>query len=154
MTNSRRILILAAAAALAVPASAAAAYDDDWGNATAEQIAERTADLDTAEAKWTAANLQDYSFRIRRYCFCFTQALGPAKVKVRDGKPHGGGKWFKEENTIDELFETIRANLDSDGFDVRYGGKLGIPKVISLDPSLMTADEEVGYEVDRFRLGG
>jgi hypothetical protein len=154
MTNSSRILLLAAVAALALPSSAVAAYGDDWGDAPPEVIAERTAALDAAEAKWTAAGHRDYSFRIRRYCFCFLGALGPAKIKVTGGRPHGGGKWFKEENTIEELFETIRANLDSDGFEVRYGAKLGVPKAISLDPSLMTADEEVGYEVDRFRLGG
>lgn len=154
MTNSSRILLLAAVAALALPAPSIAAYDDDWGDAPPEVIAERTAALDAAEAKWTAAGHRDYSFRIRRFCFCFQPALGPAKIQVRDGKPHGGGKWFREENEIDELFETIRANLDSDGFEVRYGAKLGVPKVISLDPSLMTADEEVAYEVDRFRLGG
>ena len=154
MTNSSRILLLAALAALALPSSAVAAYDDDWGNASPEVIAERTAALDVAEAKWTAAGHRDYSFRIRRYCFCIPGALGPAKITVTDGKPRGGGKWFREQNEIDELFETIRANLDSDGFEVRYGAKLGIPKAISLDPSLMTADEEVGYEVDRFRLGG
>jgi hypothetical protein len=142
------------AALLILPTSAPADPSDDWGDASPEEIALRTAELDAAEAKWTAAGHRDYSFKIRRFCFCFSPYTKPAQITVTDGHASGGGKSYRKINEVNELFHFLRDHLEDDELLVRYGARLGVPKSIDTNPSFNVFDEEVGYVVRHFTVGG
>jgi hypothetical protein len=151
MTTPTRTAIAAAAAALLILPPAVSA---DPSDASPEEIALRTADLDTAEAKWTAAGHRDYSFRIERLCFCSLEYTRRVRIRVVDGHPSGGGAPYRKINEVQELFDFVRGNLDDDELYVKYGAKLGVPKAIDTNPSFNTFDEEMSYRVDRFHVGG
>jgi len=109
------------------------------------------AEFDAMRALWNDLEIEDYSYRISRSCFCPEEFTRRVEIVVRNGKPKsGGGTAYRSVNTLDKVFRVARGALDDDVFSIRYSPRYGFPKGISTNPDLNTFDEEVGYTVRRF----
>jgi hypothetical protein len=67
----------------------------------------------------------------------FTAGGREADASLIDGMPQ----------TVDQLFAFLRTQLAADDFSVSYDSVTGAPLTISIDPSFLMADEEVGYTI-------
>jgi hypothetical protein len=107
-----------------------------------------SARLAAARSAWAAQRAVDYSYVIRRSCFCPAEARGPVTVNVTAGKPRGTPPMFRDVDTMGELFAEIRNQLNGDGVvRATYRKKLGAPKTLWFDPIPIAADDEVGYTI-------
>ena len=144
--RSALCVALLCAVALALP-EAAAAVDPGIANGTAQEK------LDAAKSRWRATGIRSYRFRVSRICFCGPPTTTPAVITVRRGHPVDPPRRLRRVATIWRLFSVVQNAIDArvDGLTARYGRVRGIPRSIAVDPERNLADEEVGYEVDRFR---
>lgn len=117
--------------------------------------------LEANEAKWRAAAVKNYEFRIDVRCFCGIPASRPW-LRVVNGVPVAPDDvdaatkgFFSHYNTVEKLFSVIRNALDHGGevVDVTYDAETGFPVVASLDPVLTTSDDEMYFRVE-LKLGG
>ena len=71
---------------------------------------------------------------------------------MRNGKPVDPPKGWREVATAKRLFKLVQRAIDerSDRLRVRYRGKNGLLKELSVDRYRMAADDEYAYFVDRF----
>ena len=106
--------------------------------------------LSTARRAWRNAGVRSYSFRLTRACFC--PPAQNIRIVVRRGRPAAStGEELLDVATVPRMFRRIQRSIDARvaGLTVRYG-KRGVPSSISLDGSLLIADDELGYEIRRF----
>jgi hypothetical protein len=109
--------------------------------------------LADARARWRAANLRSYRFRLRVACFC--PGAGRHRViRVRDGRPHGGNGAQTAVDTVPEMFRQIAEALRSSEageVSVRYDQALGYPRRASIDHIEAAMDDEISWTADRLR---
>jgi hypothetical protein len=136
---------LAVALALLAPAQVA-----EVDPAIADGSAQRR--LDAARARWDAAGLRSYRFRIARQCFCPPEYTARRVLEVRRGRPQHPPADLLNVATVPRLLRVVQRAIDDRvaSLEVRYGRR-GVPRAIAVDRSRMIADEEVGYRVDRVR---
>ncbi len=106
--------------------------------------------LTGARRSWKAAGVSSYSFHITRACYC--PRAEDIRIAVRRGRPAATtGVELLDVATVPRMFRRIQRSIDGRvaGLTVRYG-KRGIPSSISIDGSLMVADDELGYTITRF----
>jgi hypothetical protein len=109
--------------------------------------------LNGAESQWKRAGYRDYSFRVRRECFCaFTDAVD---VVVRGGVPvsatiatsgaSADTALMHDFLTIDRLFAYLHAVVATNPvrFDATYHAGLGYPVHVYIDHKLAVADDEM-----------
>ncbi len=138
------LVVTILALSLVVPASAPAAQIDP-----ADQ-----AELQAAREVWASKEILDYSYKVRRFCFCSQDYTRPRNIVVESGKPvkRRQTKAYRDVDTVENLFKKAQATLDDDSSSVRYDATYGYPRVINSDPSFMIADEEVSFTVRKFRV--
>jgi hypothetical protein len=153
LVRANPILLVALAAAGAAPA-APAAYPGASAGEVDPEIADGSAQrrLDAARERWRDTGLRSYRFRVRRECFCPLQFTAPALIVVRHGDPVDPPRRLRGVATVPRLQRKVQRAIDHrvEGLTVRYSRR-GVPRAISINPSTMIADEEVGFFVDRFR---
>lgn len=117
--------------------------------------------LEAARARWAAAEIEDYTWRFTRDCFCPPLS---AEVRVADGEavdvsrltdPRGGGEVPELEfTTMEELFDLIERELgDAHEVTAAYDPTTGQVVRFATDQRADTVDDERGYEVTRFVPG-
>ena len=125
-------------------------------SATLDPRPARSAELEAAAARWTETGYLAYTFTLERHCFCLAAARGPWTVTVlgnavtlftADGQEADASLIDGVPQTVEELFTFLRTQLGADDFSVTYDSVTGAPLTISVDPSFMMADEEVGYTI-------
>ena len=146
-----RHLVLIALAAFALSLIPAAAAQDP-GDRTDAGILDGSEQrrLDSARRAWKKAGVRSYSFRLTRACFC--PPAQNIRIVVRRGRPAAStGEELLDVATVPRMFRRIQRSIDAKvaGLTVRYG-KRGVPGSISIDGSLLIADDELGYTIRRF----
>ena len=148
-----RVRAVAAAAFVAL----AACGDDLTGPA-------RSADLDIARQRWSAARPAEYAYTLRRSCFCGPEVTRPVQVTVRNGTvvelryADTGApvdqRWAPLFPSIDGLFAIIDDAVArrAERLDLEFDATLGHPLKIDIDYSTRLADEEITYTVLGVRL--
>jgi len=137
-------LALILAMALAAPAASFSHPEEIDSSARAK--------LERAEQRWKDRRVLDYTYRIRRICFCPPEFTRKVTIEVRNGTPRRTPRMYREVNRVEKLFDVIREGLDAERLEARYHSKTGVPRSIYIDRSFMIADEEIGYESTRFRV--
>jgi hypothetical protein len=126
------------------------------------EVVDPQAALDANRARWDAANVPDYQYRMQRGCFCAPELTEPGIVKVRDGaiqsveSPDGLSLLDPADYlTIDGLFDVIQDAIDAgaDAFQVTYDETFGVPISISVDYLLPAADDEISYSATELVVG-
>jgi hypothetical protein len=126
---------------------------------TAETSAGKTPQAE--RTRWEKAHIRDYRWSIYVGCFCDS---GTATIKVANGKPvearQEAGPFAIEKDerfgliplTIEDLFDRLDDAYASgaDVVDVTYDSAYGFPSELRVDPSRMTADDEMEYSVRSF----
>lgn len=112
--------------------------------------------LDEAEARWDSLAVPQYSFEVRRTCFCPVEIQGPFVVSVRGGEvalvTRGGEPVDERPPTIDGLFDLLRESIPTaDSVTAAFDDTRGFPTKLFVDPSFGIADEEIGYTITGFR---
>lgn len=132
----RVLMLLAALLALPAPARAADPAIEDGS-------AQRA--LDEARGLWAGRGLADYSFRVRRSCFCPPEFTVRRRVRVRAGKPVAPPAEVARYASVPRLFAVVQDAIDdrADRLEVAYGDA-GMPRRIYVDRSAYIADEELG----------
>ena len=109
-------------------------------------------DLAEHRALWEAQGLTDYTFDVRRVCYC--QFVGDVRVTVKDGVITGVTEIASEVardpetfRTIDGLFDLVQDAYDRDAHEIQveFDPGRGYPTRIWIDYVQMMADEEVGF---------
>ncbi|MBA2763062.1 MAG: hypothetical protein H0U42_00030 [Thermoleophilaceae bacterium] len=137
-------LALIVAMAAAAPAAGFSHPDQIGSSARAK--------LERAEQRWEDARILNYSYRIRRLCFCSREFTRKVTIDVRNGKPRRTPRAYRDVNKVEKLFDVIRDGLDAEILEARYRSGTGVPRSIYIDRSFMIADEEIGYEITRFAV--
>ncbi|MFL5844420.1 MAG: DUF6174 domain-containing protein [Solirubrobacteraceae bacterium] len=126
-------------------------FDDLQGRAALRDP--QLAALSAARARWRAAALDSYRFRLRVSCYC--PGAGVYRViRVRDGKPHGGEGADRSVDTVPEMFRLIGEALrdpSAGDVEVRYDKTLGFPRVASVDRLRAAIDDEISWTAIRLR---
>lgn len=112
-----------------------------------------TGALNGGEAQWKRVGYRDYSFHVRRECYCaFT---GSVDVVVRNGLPvtatvaetgaPADTALVRDFLTIDRLFAYLHGVLATNPvrFDATYHAGLGYPVHVYIDRKLAVADDEM-----------
>jgi len=103
--------------------------------------------LAQAEARWAARSFQDYTFEIRRSCFCEPSVTQWARVEVVSdsvsrvlfveiGIEVPPAEWARYP-TVEQVFSRIRTGSDDDWVDdvtVEFDGQLGFPIRVTFTP--------------------
>jgi hypothetical protein len=106
-------------------------------------------------AQWRAVGPDDYSFELRRTCFCIPDAVTPARVEVRDGVvvdaralDDGRALPLQFFDPIDTLFaDAIEAAERGEPVEASYHRTLSYPT--RLEIGTLANDAGVRYEVSR-----
>ena len=116
-------------------------------------------ELERARELWEEYEPANYSYAVRRFCFCATEAIGPVRVVVSNGivvearyvattdtVPTSYRSLFP---TVAGLFDILEDAYDSDAsdVDVTYDTNTGVPTEFFIDYIENAVDDEVGYEV-------
>lgn len=114
-------------------------------------------DLERARIRWEATGPSDYSYAIRRLCFC--AYTGPARVTVENGVvvsvvPLGDEEPPFELDAelfpgVDGLFDILEDAVARDAHSITatYDSVTGVPSAFFIDYEEFIADEELGMEV-------
>ena len=119
--------------------------------------------LGEQRALWASQGLTDYTFSVRRVCYC--QFVGDGRVTVKEGVITGVTELASEVTrdpetfrTIDGLFDLVQDAYDRDAHEVQveFDPSRGYPTRIWIDYVLMIADEKMGFTLlsDVTALGG
>ena len=109
-------------------------------------------DLAEYRALWEAQGLTDYTFDVRRVCYC--QFVGDVRVTVKDGVITGVTELASEVardpdtfRTINGLFDLVQDAYDRNAHEVKveFDPSRGYPTQIWIDYVRMIADEEMGF---------
>jgi len=130
------------------------------------------AELEANRAKWSAANIHDYEFRLRdEDCFClFGPAYGPIRNVIRADKlqesiyegERRDGYWrgrkvrigVQTRATINEVFARVERLIETaaeGSFRVLYDASYGFPTLVEFDDPDME-DEQSRLVADGFKL--
>ncbi len=126
-------------------------------NLMGSEDAEERARLAQARSRWRAAGISDYSYEVRKLCFCPPEVVGPFAITVRGGAlasvvyvPTGAAVVPVAERhpTVDGLFGVVDATLDRnpDRLAIDYDPAFGYPRRIEVDTIVRAVDDEVTYE--------
>jgi hypothetical protein len=116
-------------------------------------------DLDAARERWSAAEIDDYAFTVRRSCFCPPEYSGPYRTTVRDGRIAGvtmDGRPVSAQQyevpTVVSLFDRLAQAYASGAAEVRasYDARTGHPVEVWIDQDRSMADEETGFTISDF----
>ena len=109
-------------------------------------------DLADYRTLWETQRLTDYTFDVRRVCYC--QFVGDVRVTVKDGVITGVTELASEVardpdtfRTIDGLFDLVQDAYDRDAHEVQvdFNPSRGYPTRIWIDYVEMMMDEEMGF---------
>ncbi|MCH2476238.1 MAG: DUF6174 domain-containing protein [Gemmatimonadetes bacterium] len=109
-------------------------------------------DLAEYRALWEAQGLRDYTFDVRRVCYC--QFMGDVRVTVQDGVITGVTELASEIardpetfRTINSLFDLVQDAYERDAHEIQveFDPGRGYPTRIWIDYVEMMADEEMGF---------
>jgi uncharacterized protein DUF6174 len=107
--------------------------------------------LREARQHWRAQRARDYSYVLRRSCFCVPS--DPVRIRVVNRRPRDTPEEFKHVDTAKELFAEAARALRSEGeHTVRYRPRRGLPILITADPIVNAADEEFSYRITKLRI--
>lgn len=113
------------------------------------------AELNRQRRQWRAQEIEDYSYTVRRLCFCPESFTDPVEVRVSGGEVvarsyRGSGEAVAGENArfwppVEGLFEIVQDAIDrdADSLLVDYHPSLGYPISIRIDYEEMAIDEEL-----------
>ena len=143
-----------------------------WGTvvATEAEIAEQTAALDDAAARWAEQGITDYTFSLQNNCFCAPEYVGPIDIVVVGGAavsmtigpetydtswagstvPPSSASWIA--GTAEQLFDRIRAALGQKDFEATYDPVTGFPTRFYSDPMPGAVDDEYGFTTTDFAV--
>ena len=116
-------------------------------------------DLESARDRWEDADIDDYTFTIRRSCFCPPEYIGPYRIMVRAGRITGvmvDGRSVSAQQfqvpTVAALFDQLAEAYSSGAAEVRasYDARIGHPVEIWIDQDRSMADEETGFTISSF----
>lgn len=114
-------------------------------------------ELERARALWEATGPDDYTYAVKRLCFC--GYLGPVRVTVEDGAvvsivPVGDEEAPFELTEdyfpgVDGLFDILEDAVERDAHAITatYDPETGVPVSFYIDYEEQAADEELGMEV-------
>lgn len=146
MIRGRAALVVLAALAGCDSGPGVASVDPEAGVEVASAI-----DLAAYRAAWVAAGVDDYRFRYDVVCFCEPASV---EVTVRDGgvvRAETDGRPTDPLTVLDLYDLAASAYAEADRVTVRVvPGDAPLPVVVSIDPSVAVADEEIGYVVAAF----
>ena len=109
-------------------------------------------DLAEYRALWEAQGLRDYTFDVRRVCYC--QFMGDVRVTVKGGVITGVTELASEVAHDPEFFRAINSlfdlvqdadERDAHEIQVEFDPGRGYPTRIWIDYVEMMADEEMGF---------
>jgi hypothetical protein len=107
--------------------------------------------LRTARQHWRDQRARDYSYVVRRSCFC--PAVGPVRITVVNRRPRNTPKSFDNVDTAKELFRGAAEALSGEGeHTVRYRPRRGLPTLIASDPIVNAVDDEFAYRITKLRV--
>lgn len=121
--------------------------------------------LEAARAAWESQDIDDYSYVLRRICFC-AGTTQPARIVVENGETVSvtiveTGEPVGEHEvefflTIPGLFDFVEDAIDREAhsIDVAYDPDRGIPLTISIDYEELAVDEEMAFEASQFEPSG
>lgn len=125
--------------------------------------AQWASELNAAEARWAAGNVQNYTFGLIRICNCVANQIRPVTVTVRNGvatrivyADSAGGfadtTLFREYLTIPRYFTLLDQVLASGPahFSATYSPSIGFPTYVQVDPLANTVDEEFTIQTITF----
>jgi len=112
--------------------------------------------LEDQRAIWDSQGLDDYSYVLRRGCFCPEEYTSPVQITVI-GDAVSSAVYAEdsalagepvvddyETMTIDDLFDfTASAITEADKIEIEYDATYGYPSSIQIDYQLMAADDEL-----------
>ena len=116
---------------------------------------EAQAQLNRQRRHWRAQEIGDYSFTVRRLCYCPETYTSPVVVRVSDGEVRdlayeGSGEAVAPEHAqfwpaVEGLFDLVQDAIDRDADSLRvdYHPLLGYPISIQIDYEEMMVDEEL-----------
>jgi hypothetical protein len=119
--------------------------------------AEERARLVQARSRWRGAGISDYTYEVRKLCFCPVEVVGPFSITVRGGAvssvvylPTGAAVVPMPDRhpTVEGLFGVVEATLERnpDRLAIEYDPALGYPRRIDVDTIVQAVDDEVTYE--------
>lgn len=114
----------------------------------------------TAQQKWQAAGIQNYSFTLFQGCFCpggqpmrITVRYGEVQsaTSLRDGTPVEA-KTMGKPLTMAEILQKIEAAYarPADHITLTLNPEYGYPEQVYIDYVAMMADEELSYTISDF----
>ena len=116
-------------------------------------------ELEQARERWEAYEPANYSYAVRRLCFCAPESIGPVRVVVSNGIVVEA-RYVATSDTVptsfrslfpavEGLFDILEDAYDNDAsdVDVTYDPNTGVPTNFFIDYIENAIDDEVGYEV-------
>ena len=128
-----------------------------WGCETVVPLDDATTNLNL----WKEKKVENYSFSLKRICFCPTEYVGPHQIVVKNGKistvngaPYNKAERYGVMYTIPELLQVIKENIDKKPVKqtLNFNPTYGYPTSVFFDFSEMMADEEIGYVITDFKI--
>jgi hypothetical protein len=113
--------------------------------------------LEKAMRRWDAVGPTDYTYLVRRICYCVPESMGPFEVRVLQGSHDVydpvtrdliDPEYVDLFPPVDGLFDIIDHALreGADRLDVDYDRRTGTPIRIDIDYMEGAADDEIRYE--------
>jgi Family of unknown function (DUF6174) len=146
------------AAVLAVSLGAASC-DNPFSSGRLEN--EREALL-ASMSRWENRGVGDYTFVVRRSCFCGDDTTRPVRVEVRDGAvvsrtyadtgaPAPADR-FEPFDTVEDLFALVGEAIENEAYEVDavYDAVLGYPVDVAIDYARDAVDDEGGFVLTSF----
>ena len=118
-------------------------------------------ELDAQRQQWQTSNVDDYTFRFERICFCPREWTNLGTVSVVGGQLESVQDRVSGDLldpafylSVDQLFDEVQAAIDSDAYEiaVQYDNIFGYPTSIDVDFVELAIDEEVSFRVSDLRL--
>jgi hypothetical protein len=112
--------------------------------------------LQKARAKWAnnVATPNTYNMTLEKQCNCFIDYLGPHDYQIVDGAILNTTIVATTMPTVEDLFDLVHQHCiqgcpSSGAFkcDVQFDNNLGYVKSLSIDDSMLKADDEFSYIV-------
>jgi hypothetical protein len=113
--------------------------------------------LERAMRRWDAVGPEDYTYLVRRICYCVPESMGPFEVRIFQGThdvydpvTHEliDAEYVDLFPSVDGLFDVIDQALrgGADRLEVDYDRRTGTPLRIDIDYMEGAADDEIRYD--------